>query len=95
MIETDSDAFASFNDALKYVALTSGLFINETVVLLPETRPHIPSVLSLLPLTLGVIGLVFNIFSVVIFTASKTYRENSFRCYIYAFVIVNCACILT
>ena len=95
MNETKSGLFASIDDALKYVALTSGLYINETAVLLPSSLPHSPSVLSLLPLSLGVIGLVFNILALLIFTASKTYRENSFRCYIYAFVLVNCACILT
>ncbi len=95
MNESKLDPFESLHDALKYVGLTSGLHINESVLLLPHSLPNWPSILSLLPLSLGFIGLIFNILALLIFTASKTFRENSFRCYIYAFVSVNCACILT
>ena len=95
MNDMKSDPFESLDDALKYVGLTSGLHINESVLLLPQTLPNWPSALSLLPLSLGFIGLIFNVLALLIFSASKTFRENSFRCYIYAFVSVNCACILT
>ncbi len=95
MNESKLDPVESLHDALKYVGLTSGLHINESVLLLPNSLPNWPSILSLLPLSLGFVGLIFNILALLIFTASKTFRENSFRCYIYAFVSVNCACILT
>lgn len=95
MNETEPYSFESLDDALRYVGLTSGLFINETLLSLPQLSSNWPSVISILPLILGFIGLVFNILALLIFTASKTFRENSFRCYIYAFVFINCASILT
>ncbi len=94
MNDTESDPFESLNDALSYVRIASGLSINET-----SSSPPLSSnwllVISVLPLILGFIGLLFNILASLIFTASKTFRENSFRCYIYAFVFINCASILT
>ncbi|UJR26786.1 hypothetical protein I4U23_008099 [Adineta vaga] len=86
--------FESLNAALKYVGLTSGLFINETL-LLPRSQSTLPSAISILPLVLGSIGLVFNILALLIFTTSKTFRQNSFRWYIYALTLINCASILT
>jgi len=94
MITNATDLFASLNDALKFVGFASGLYLNETVISVP-TQPIWPSVLNLIPLSLGIIGLIFNILALLLFTASKTFRQSSFRCYIYAFVIVNCASILT
>ena len=94
MITNGTDSFASLNDALKYVGFATGLYLNETVVSL-RTQSIWPSVLNLIPLSLGIIGLIFNILALLIFTASKTFRQSSFRCYIYAFVLVNCASILT
>jgi len=94
MITNATDSFASLNDALKFVGFASGLYLNETVVSLP-TQSIWPSVLNLIPLSLGIIGLIFNILALLLFTASKTFRQSSFRCYIYAFVVVNCASILT
>lgn len=88
-----TESFLSLNDALKYVGFASGLDINQTVIL-PVKQSIWSSILNLIPLILGVIGLVFNILALLIFTASKTFRESSFRCYIYAFVLVNCASIL-
>jgi hypothetical protein len=89
-----TEPFESLYHALKYVHFTSGLYINETVTL-PRAQTIRPSILNLIPLILGVIGLIFNILALLIFTASKTFRQSSFRCYIYAFVLVNCASILT
>ena len=83
----------SLNDALKFVGLTSGLFINETLVF--RTANNRPTLSNSIPLVLGFIGLIFNILALFIFTVSKTFRQSSFRCYIYAFVLVNCASILT
>ncbi len=88
-----TESFASLYDALKFVGLTSGLFINETLIL--RTATIRPSIVNLIPLILGIIGLIFNILALLIFTASKTFRQSSFRCYIYAFVLVNCASSLT
>ncbi len=88
-----TESFASLYDALKYVGLTSGLFMNETLVL--RTQIIRPSIINLIPLILGFIGLIFNILALLIFTVSQTFRQSSFRCYIYAFVLVNCASILT
>ena len=88
-----TESFASLYDALKYVGLTSGLFMNETLVL--RTQIIRPSIINLIPLILGFIGLIFNILALLIFSASQTFRQSSFRCYIYAFVLVNCASILT
>ncbi len=88
-----TESFASLYDALKYVGLTSGLFMNETLVL--RTQIIRPSIINLIPLILGFIGLIFNILALLIFTVSRTFRQSSFRCYIYAFVLVNCASILT
>ena len=85
--------FRSLNDALNFVGLTSGLFINETLVF--KTVSNRPTISNSIPLILGLIGLIFNILALLIFTASKTFRQSSFRCYIYAFVLVNCASILT
>jgi hypothetical protein len=89
-----TDSFSSLYEALKYVSFTSGLYINETLIL-PRAQTIRPSILNLIPLILGFIGLIFNILALLIFTASKTFRQSSFRCYIYAFVLVNCASILT
>jgi hypothetical protein len=89
-----NDSFASLYEALKYVGFTSGLYINETLIL-PRAQTIRPSIVNLIPLILGFIGLIFNILALLIFTASKTFRQSSFRCYIYAFVLVNCASILT
>jgi len=89
-----TDSFASLYEALKYVSFTSGLYINETLIL-PRAQTIRPSIVNLIPLILGFIGLIFNILALLIFTASKTFRQCSFRCYIYAFVLVNCASILT
>lgn len=88
-----TETFGSLNDALNFVGLTSGLFINDTLVF--KTATNRPTISNLIPLFLGLIGLVFNILALIIFTASKTFRQSSFRCYIYAFVLVNCASILT
>lgn len=85
--------FGSLNDALKFVGLTSGLFLNETLVF--RTANNRPTLSNSIPLILGIIGLIFNILALLIFTVSKTFRQSSFRCYIYAFVLVNCASILT
>ena len=90
----ESDPFESLDDVLIYVGLTSGLYINETL-LLPRTQSKWPSTISILPLVLGLIGLVFNILALLIFTASRTFRQNSFRWYIYALTLINCASILT
>lgn len=95
MNDTESDPFESLNDALEYVGLTSGLYINETLLSPRQLSSKWPSILSTLPLILGFIGLLFNVLALLIFTVSKTFRENSFRCYIYAFVFINCASILT
>jgi len=94
MNDSESDPFESLYEALRYVGLASGLYINETL-LSPPSPSNWPSTISVLPLILGFIGLIFNILALLIFTASKTFRENSFRCYIYAFVFINCASILT
>lgn len=94
MNQTEPDAFATLYDALIYVGVTSGLYINETVIL-PKLQSKWSSVISILPLILGFIGLVFNILSLLIFTTSRTFRRNSFRYYIYAFVLVNCASVFT
>jgi hypothetical protein len=89
-----SDSFESLFDALSYVRFTSGLNLNESSVL-QRTQSIWSSVSTLIPLILGFIGLIFNILALLIFTASQTFRQSSFRCYIYAFVLVNCASILT
>ncbi len=94
MNDSELDPFESLYDALRYVGLTSGLYINETLLLRPLPS-NWPSAISILPLILGFIGLIFNILALLIFTASRTFRENSLRCYIYTLVIVNCASILT
>jgi hypothetical protein len=91
---TEIDPSALLFDALKYVRDTSGLHINETL-LLPRSQSKWPSTISILSLSLGFIGLLFNILALLIFAASKTFRQNSFRCYIYAFVFVNCGSIIT
>jgi hypothetical protein len=93
MNETESDLFDSLHDALRYVGLASGLYINETL-LSPQLPSNWLSVMSILPLILGFLGLIFNILALLIFTISKTFGENSFRFYIYAFVFINCASIL-
>jgi hypothetical protein len=96
MSETKNDSYESLQDALNYVAFAAGMYINETsVVLSPSSPANWPMAISILPLILGFIGLVFNSLALLIFTASKTFRENSFRCYIYALVLINCASILT
>ncbi len=92
--KTESDSFESLNHALKYVGLTSGLYIDEKL-LLPRLQSKWPSAIGILPLILGFIGLIFNALALLIFTASKTFRQNSFRWYIYAFALINCASILT
>ena len=89
-----TESFVSLYDALSYVSFTSGLSLNETSIF-QRTQSIWSSVLYLIPLGLGFIGLIFNILALLIFTASKTFRQSSFRCYIYAFVLVNCASILT
>jgi len=94
MNATDLDLFDSLNDALNYVGLASGLQIDDSL-LHPRLGSKWPPVISILPLILGFIGLIFNILALLIFAASKTFRKNSFRCYIYAFVYVNCGCIVT
>lgn len=94
MNSNTTDPFASLYEALKYVRYTSGLHINETLIL-PRSQTIRPSIINLIPLILGFIGLIFNILALLIFTASKTFRQSSFRCYIYAFVLVNCASIST
>ncbi|CAF3159672.1 unnamed protein product [Rotaria sp. Silwood2] len=89
-----TESFESLYDALSYVGFASGLYINQTLIL-PQRQSIWSSILNLIPLILGIIGLIFNILALLIFTASKTFRQGSFRCYIYAFVLVNCASILT
>lgn len=92
--KNETEPFESLSDVLRYVGLTSGLYINESL-LMPRSQSKWPPALSLLPLVLGFIGLVFNILALLIFTASRTFRQNSFRWYIYALTLVNCASILT
>lgn len=93
MSANQSDLFASLDDALRVIHSAAGLYLNESYTF---RRQEIrPSIINLIPLILGFIGLVFNILALVIFTASKTFRQGSFRCYIYVFVLVNCASILT
>ncbi|CAF1315385.1 unnamed protein product [Rotaria sp. Silwood1] len=94
MNKTDLDSFGSLYDALRYVGVTSGLYINETLVS-PRLKSKWSSVISILPLILGLIGLIFNILALLIFKTSKTFQKNSFRYYIYAFAIINCASVLT
>ena len=89
-----SDSFATLQDALNYLEFTSGMYINEAVVSVPKKSVW-PSILNLIPLSLGIIGLIFNILALLIFTASKTFRQSPFRYYIYAFMLVNCASILS
>ncbi|CAF1569852.1 unnamed protein product, partial [Rotaria sordida] len=89
-----TESFESLFEALNYVGFASGLYINQTLIL-PQRQSIWSSILNLIPLILGIIGLIFNILALIIFTASKTFRQSSFRCYIYAFVLVNCASILT
>ena len=90
----DTDEFTSVFDAWTYVGSASGLYINQTAIT-PHRQSILSLILNLIPLVLGIIGLIFNILALLIFTALKTFRESSFRCYIYAFVLVNCASILT
>ncbi|CAF3295617.1 unnamed protein product [Rotaria socialis] len=92
--KSEVDSFESLYDALRYVGLTSGLHINETVTL-PPLQSKWSSTINILPLGLGCIGLVFNILALLIFSTSKTFRKTSFRFYIYAFALVNCASVLT
>ncbi|CAF1294641.1 unnamed protein product [Adineta ricciae] len=92
--KSELDRFESLDAALSYVGLTSGLYINETL-LSPRSPSNWASATSILPLLLGFIGLVFNILALLIFTASKTFRKNSFRWYIYALTLINCASILS
>ena len=92
--KSEADSFRSLHDALRYVGLTSGLHINETLTL-PRLQSKWPSKISILPLVLGCIGLAFNILALLVFSASKTFRKTSFRFYIYTFALVNCASILT
>ncbi|CAF0921233.1 unnamed protein product [Rotaria sordida] len=94
MNQTDLYSFVSLLEAIKYVGTTSGLYINETLVLLP-LKSKWSSIISILPLILGFIGLLFNILALLIFKTSRTFRKNSFRYYIYAFAIINCASVLT
>ncbi|CAF2432527.1 unnamed protein product [Rotaria sp. Silwood2] len=94
MNKTDPDSFGSLYDALVYVGVTSGLYINETLAL-PRLKSKWSSFISILPLILGLIGLIFNILALLIFKTSKTFQKNSFRYYIYAFAIINCASVLT
>ncbi|CAF1324624.1 unnamed protein product [Rotaria sp. Silwood1] len=89
-----TESFESLYDALTYVGFASGLYINQTLIL-PQEQSIWSSILNLIPLILGIIGLIFNILALLIFTASKTFRQGSFRCYIYTFVLVNCASILS
>ncbi|CAF4062986.1 unnamed protein product, partial [Rotaria magnacalcarata] len=88
-----TESFVSLFDAIKYVASASGLFINQTLTF-PQRQSIGSSILNLIPLLLGAIGLIVNILALLIFTVSKTFRQSSFRCYIYAFVLANCASIL-
>ncbi|CAF1968239.1 unnamed protein product [Rotaria magnacalcarata] len=89
-----TESFVSLFDAIKYVASASGLFINQTLTF-PQRQSIGSSILNLIPLLLGAIGLIVNILALLIFTVSKTFRQSSFRCYIYAFVLANCASILS
>ena len=89
-----SGSFTPWNDSVEYIIQTTGLQINQTSNL-PGRSSVRPSILNLLPLIMGIIGLSFNIVALLIFTASKTFRQSSFCCYIYAFVLVNCASIVT
>ena len=89
-----TDSFASLSDALKFVSFTSGLFINETFML-PSTSSKWSSIISVIPLILGSIGLIFNLMALFIFPTSKTFRQSSFHCYIYAFVTVNSVSIIS
>lgn len=89
-----TESFLSLSEAIKYVAGTSGLYINNQTSLLPRKQSILSLILNLIPLLLGIIGLIFNILALLIFTSSKTFRQGSFRCFIYAFVLVNCASIL-
>ncbi|CAF3415138.1 unnamed protein product [Rotaria socialis] len=88
-----TESFASLNDAIKYVASASGLFINRTLFF-PQRQSIGSPILNLIPLLLGALSLIINILGLLIFTVSKTFQESSFRCYIYAFVLANCASIL-
>ena len=90
----DSSSFSSLYDALEYIARASGLRLNLTSIL-PRRPPAQSLILNLLPLILGTVGLAFNIIALLIFTTSRTFRQSSFHCYIYAFVLVNCATIVT
>lgn len=89
MNKTETYSFRSLYDALTYVGLASGLYINETLVL-PRLQSKWSSTISILPLVLGFIGLVFNILALFIFSTSKTFRKTSFRYYIYALALINC-----
>ena len=93
MNKTELNPFVSVEDALRYVGLTSGLEINKTL-LLPRSQSKWQPTRSLLPLILGFVGLVFNILALFTFTASKTFRQNSFRYYIYALALINCLSVL-
>lgn len=92
-MNTNSSEFSSLQDALKFVGYSTGLHINESYLIL-QSRSIWPSLLNLIPLSLGFIGLIFNILALLIFTASRTFRKSPFRCYIYAFVLANCASIM-
>ncbi|CAF1177184.1 unnamed protein product [Adineta steineri] len=94
MTSNASETGGQLQEVLKYLGFTSGLRLNETESQVP-IKSIWPSVLNLIPLSLGVVGLIFNILALLIFTASRTFRQSPFRCYIYAFVLVNCASILS
>ncbi|CAF1282030.1 unnamed protein product, partial [Rotaria magnacalcarata] len=92
--KSEVNSVESLYNAVRYVGLTSGLQINDTLTL-PRLQSKWSSTRSILPLVLGCIGLVFNILALLIFSTSKTFRKTSFRFYIYTFALVNCASVLT
>ena len=93
MNKTESHSFGSLDDALRYLGSASGLYINKTL-LLARSQSKWQLTRSLLPLILGFVGLVFNILALLTFSVSKTFRQNSFRYYIYALAVVNCLSML-
>lgn len=93
MNDTDVDLSKLLDEAVRYIVLQSSLQLNESRSL-PKYSPILLAVVNILPLFLGLIGLIFNILALVTFSASKTFLKSSFRCYIYAFVLLNCASII-
>lgn len=91
---TSNNSFKSLDDVLAFLGSTTGLQVNMTVIQ-PISEPIWLSLLNITPLLLGTVGFIVNILSIIVSKTSKTFRKSSLRYYIYFFVSINCATILS